>query len=223
MLKTGGVDVHIGNLDNPERHQAQAPVMAPVDHTARDIINLTKMITTDNKYSGQGDNFDFKLTIFNNHCNQLGITNDATKAKAYSNMLKETALQHYLTNKVNSDARALATGIPESPTFTQLCQLTRNYFENDEYRRSQLQLFNGMSLKQVINDPKNADKSQKECLLLLVANLRDLQNSLDSQWHIDSILLQRLITACQDIPACSLAFQASNYTTWFDQRPAKLN
>jgi hypothetical protein len=39
-----------------------------VDTTARDIINLTKMITAENKYSGQNDHFDTKLTIFNEYC-----------------------------------------------------------------------------------------------------------------------------------------------------------
>ena len=63
-----------------------------VDYMARDIINLTKMIISNSKYSGQGNNFNFKLIIFNNYYNQLSITNDATKAKAYSNILKETTL-----------------------------------------------------------------------------------------------------------------------------------
>ena len=88
---------------------------------ARDIINLIKIIISNSKYSSQDNNFDFKLTIFNNHYNQLSITNNTTKAKAYLNILKETTFQYYLTNKANSDARALATSIPESPTFIQLC------------------------------------------------------------------------------------------------------
>ena len=63
-----------------------------VNYIARDIINLIKIIISNSKYSGQGNNFDFKLTIFNNYYNQLSITNNTTKAKVYLNILKETTL-----------------------------------------------------------------------------------------------------------------------------------
>ena len=121
------------------------PPQPPVDTAARDIINLSKMITTENKYSGQNDHFDTKLTIFNEYCSQLNISDDVVKAKAYSFILKDIALQHYLNNKTAAETRAVGTGIPYQVTFAQLCQATRDYFENDEYRRSQLQSFNSIS------------------------------------------------------------------------------
>ena len=161
------------------------------------------MISADDKYSGQNDHFDTKLTIFNEYCSQLNITDEDIKAKAYSHLLKDVALQHYLNNKTAKEQRASATGEPYYMTFKALYKATRDYFENDEYRRSQLQSFNSISLKQVIKE--NTDKPVKECLLLLVAKLRSLQNGLEPVWREDKILYQRLVTACQGVPACDFA------------------
>ena len=39
----------------------------------KELANLAKMYTEDNKYSGENDNFDFKLVIFHNLCNRANI------------------------------------------------------------------------------------------------------------------------------------------------------
>ena len=39
----------------------------------RDLATLVKIYTEESKYSGEDDNFDCKLTIFNNLCNRVGI------------------------------------------------------------------------------------------------------------------------------------------------------
>ena len=175
MLKTGGVEVRVGNLNDVERqpaqHQNLPPPLSPADRAARDIVSLTKLITVDNKYSGQNDNFDIKLNIFENYCKQLNITDDTTKAKAYSNMLKDDALNHFFANQVSYGGSI--------PTFAQLCGATRAYFENDDHRRSQLQLFNSLTLKEVISRPENTAKQKKECLNILVGDLRKAQNGAD--------------------------------------------
>ena len=54
----------------------------------------------DNKYSGEDDNFDFKLIIFHNLCNRADIPQKA-KVKAYPTMLRNLALDHYYTNLKN--------------------------------------------------------------------------------------------------------------------------
>ena len=120
MLKTGGVEVRVGNFNNVKQqlaqHQNPPPPFLPADRTARNIISLTKLITVDNKYSGQNDNFDIKLNIFENYCKQLNITDDATKAKVYSNILKDDALNHFFANQASYKESTL--------TFTQLCGAT---------------------------------------------------------------------------------------------------
>jgi hypothetical protein len=45
----------------------------------------------------------------------------------------------------------------------------------------------------------------KECLQLLIQNLRHLQHGLDSALRTEQFILNKLITACQDVPACQYA------------------
>jgi hypothetical protein len=81
-------------------------------------------------------------------------------------MLKEQALDHHFTN-------LQATG-NATVSFTELCNGTRNYFETVEYRRSQLYKWNSTTLRTVATDTKNAGKSMKECLQLLITELRHI-------------------------------------------------
>jgi hypothetical protein len=45
----------------------------------------------------------------------------------------------------------------------------------------------------------------KECLQLLIQDLRHLQHELDSALRTEQFILNKLITACQDVPACQYA------------------
>jgi hypothetical protein len=47
-------------------------VIAAVNYS-RDLVTLVKIYTEESKYSGEDNNFDRKLTIFNNLCNRVGI------------------------------------------------------------------------------------------------------------------------------------------------------
>jgi len=66
----------------------------------KELTNLAKMYTEDNKYSGEDDNFDFKLTIFYDLCSRADVPQEA-KVKAYPIMLRGLALDHYYTNLKN--------------------------------------------------------------------------------------------------------------------------
>jgi precorrin isomerase len=51
----------------------------------------------------------------------------------------------------------------------------------------------------------------KECLQLLIKNLRHLQHELDSALRTEQFILNKLITACQDVRACQyVCFRLSN-------------
>ncbi len=45
----------------------------------------------------------------------------------------------------------------------------------------------------------------KECLQLLIQDLRHLQHGLDSALRTEQFILNKLITACQDVSACQYA------------------
>ncbi len=170
LIKSGGVIKF--SLPNTLT-RALLPLLRSTSPTAtakdsvRDITNLAKLYSGNNqKYGGHNDNFDFYLTIFNTRCSQVGIQDDATKAKAYPIMLKEQVLDHYFTN--------LQATRNATVSFTELCNGTRNYFKTVEYRRSQLHKQNSTTLCTVATNTKNASKSIKEYLQLLITKLRHI-------------------------------------------------
>jgi hypothetical protein len=86
------------------------------------LVNLAKIYAEDNKYSGENDNFDLKLVIFHDLCGRTSVP-DKAKVKAY---LRGLALDHYYTNLKNA-VQAY------TPSFDQICEATRSYFEGPEY------------------------------------------------------------------------------------------
>ncbi len=116
------------------------------------------------KYSGENDNFNFKLTMFHDLYNRADIPNNV-KMKAFPTMLRSLALNHYYANIINKHL-----------DFDGICNAITNYFEGPEYKRSVLSKWNSTSLRSVINN--NAGKSTEECLQILISDLRHLQHGL---------------------------------------------
>ena len=52
----------------------------------------------------------------------------------------------------------------------------------------------------------NEGKSIEESLQLLIKKLRHLQHGLDFELRIDKFIYNKLINACQDVPACQYAY-----------------
>jgi hypothetical protein len=145
-------------------------------------------------YTEENDNFQFKLTIFTNICQQADIPHEAA-LKAFPIMLKGLALDYYYSN-FRSWWNA---------TFEQVCSLMESYFEGAEYKRGVQMKFNAMTLKSVMAKPENQDKAMEDCLQVLIRDLRHLQHGLDAEFRSDKFLLNKLILACQDVPACHYA------------------
>ena len=82
------------------------------------------MYIKNNKYSGEDDNFDFKLTIFYDFYSKADIPQKA-KVKAYPTMLRGLILNYYYTNLKN---------ITLTLSFNQIYNTTHNYFEGPEYK-----------------------------------------------------------------------------------------
>jgi hypothetical protein len=160
----------------------------------KELANLAKLYTEESKYSGEDDNFDYKLTIFHDLCDRADVLSRA-KTKAFPTMLRGLALGHYY---LNINIRSTSP-----PSFDDLCNLTRQYFEGAEYKRGVLARWNPITLRQVMD--KNPDKSAGESLQILIKDLRHLQHGLDSEFHTDKFLHNKLIDTCQGIPACQYA------------------
>ncbi|SLM40544.1 hypothetical protein LPUS_11364 [Lasallia pustulata] len=135
----------------------------------RELSNLAKMYMEESKYSGENNNFDFKLTVFHNICSRADVSEEA-KARAFPTMLYGLALNYYYSNIVNST---------QITTLNNICHLIQAYFEGAEYKRGILARWNGITLKMVMD--KNEGKSMEECLQLFIKDLRHLQHGLDME------------------------------------------
>ena len=129
------------------------PSHTPTQHSTterdfgKELTNLAKIYTDESKYTGQDDNFDFKLVIFHDLCGRASVPEEA-KVKAYPTMLSNLALDHYYTNLRN---------IAQTLSFDQLCNATRNYFEGPEYKQSILSKWNSIILRSIMDS--NTGKS----------------------------------------------------------------
>jgi hypothetical protein len=164
------------------------------DH-GRAIANLAKLYTEEDKYDGWNDNFDYKLIIFHNNCDTVGIPK-SLRNKAYHRMLRGLARQHYFTNMKNDS---------QIPTLEQLCDATRNFFEGEEYHRRMLERWNTLTLRKLMSRTDNSGKTTIDCLELLILELRQIQNGLDPNLRTEKLLHRKVIDACQDIPSCKQA------------------
>jgi hypothetical protein len=182
-----------GTDQNPPVTQVTNPQTTQAKTYGKELANLAKLYTDESKYSGDNDNFDFKLTIFTDLCQKADIPKQEF-SQAYSTMLRGLALDHYYTN-----LKSNPLGVP----FDKLCEATRNYFEGPEYKRDILTQWNAIKLRTVID--KNTGRSTTECLQILIKDLRHLQHGLDTTLRTDEFLHNKLITACQELEPCKYA------------------
>ena len=115
----------------------------------RDLATLAKMYMEESKYSREDDNFDRKLTIFNDFCDRVGIPQEA-KIKGFLMMLYGITLDFYYGNK--------ATYTIFNSIYNAIC----NYFKGPEYKHGILIKWNAITLKTVMI--KSEGKSTKDCL-----------------------------------------------------------
>ena len=123
-------------------------VTATVNY-GRDLATLAKMYTEESKYSGKDNNFNYKLTIFNDLCNRVGIP-QKVKIKGFLIMLRGIALNFYYKNKATYT------------TFNSIYNAICSHFEGLEYKYGVLIKWNAITLKTVIM--KNESKSIGDCL-----------------------------------------------------------
>ena len=100
-----------------------APAVITQGH-GRELSNLAKMYTEESKYSGENNNFDFKLTVFHNICSRANVPEEA-KAKAFPIMLHGLTLDYYYLNIANST---------QIMTLDDICHSIQVYFEGAEYK-----------------------------------------------------------------------------------------
>ncbi len=157
------------------------------------LINLAKLYTDEQKYSGDNDTFDYKFNIFLDLCERTDVPPDI-HIKAFPTMLKGAALNYYYTSCKSN---------PKITILDDLCENIRSYFEGLAHERNMLLKWNAISLRNIIT--KNPGKSIEESLQILIQELRNTQHGLGKDLRQESFFFNKVLTACQDHPACSLA------------------
>ena len=157
------------------------------------LINLSKLYTDKQKYSGDSDNFEFKYSILLDLCKRAEVPKDAYP-KAFPTMLKGTTLNYYYMDCKSN---------PYITSLSDLCNNIKQHFKRTEHERNVLVKQNDLTLRKEID--KNPGKSIEDCLQLLIQKLRVLQLGLEKDLHHEKFFLNKLLTACQDHPTCSIA------------------
>ena len=92
----------------------------------QELSIIIKIYTEKNKYRGNRDSFNFKLTIFYNIYGRANILYKV-KAKAFPTILKGLVLDFfYLNNTINK------------LSFQDICSAVQTYFKGPEYKKGVL-------------------------------------------------------------------------------------
>jgi hypothetical protein len=172
----------------PTSHTTAPTQNAPI--YGKEIGIVAKMYTEEQKYSGIDKSFNYKLKIFYDICKRAGLPNTAY-INAFPTMLKGLAQDHFYNHDLSRR--------PFDQVYTHL----RNFFEGPGYYRKNLDEWNTTTLASIVQE--NAGKTLYQCLQLLITKLRNLQHSLTHGLRTIDFFHNKLVTACQGIPACRIA------------------
>ena len=170
-------------------------VLAPSTSSglSREAANLAKLYTEEQKYSGENDNFEYKLNIFNNACKRAGLPAEG-KADNFPQMLKGLALDFFFSTLNNCNLN-----------FDQMCRAMIAHFEGEEYQRATQAKWDSTTLSTIVQKHEGQGKSTEDCLQLLLQELTHLRHGLEPACRSDSYFRNKLISACRGVPACELA------------------
>lgn len=161
---------------------------------SREISNLAKMYTDEDRYSGQpDDSFDYKFGVFTHNCEKAAIPQEA-RGLAFDTMLTGLAKDYYFK---------VCRQQPNSKDLGQLCQAIRRRFETSERGRLNLLRWESLTLNEIVT--QNEGKSTAQCLDILIKEMTTLQRNLTTVYHSDKLLCDKLINACRSHEACKYA------------------
>ncbi|RAL63276.1 hypothetical protein DID88_004352 [Monilinia fructigena] len=155
------------------------------------LLNLQKFYSPDEKYEGDDDNFDYKLSIFYEIARRAELPTEQFY-QAFPMMLKGSALSFYHSSRDD---------LPD--TFKSLCEYMKQEFEGVQYERNMLAQWNAITLTTVRKS--NKDKTLGEFFNIMAKELRSLQMRLQKEMRDPIHMHNKLMLACQGVPACDFA------------------
>jgi len=133
---------------------------------------------------------DYKFIIFFDICNRADVLPIAY-LKAFPTILKGMALDHFYNHQLFNRP------------FEEVCTHLKNFFEEANFQRKYFEDWNSITLSTVIAE--NSNKTTAECLQILITNLKKIQQCLNPKLRNSDFYYNKLVTACQGVPACRYA------------------
>jgi len=156
----------------------------------KEAATVAKLYNDDQKYTGVDDSFDFKLSIFVDICKRASLPPKGY-ITAFPSMLKGLAEGHYYTCSLCNC------------TFETACGNIRLFFEGPEFNRKNLVQWNTITLQTYIDN--NPGKPILQCFRMMLDRLLILQHGIDREFRTPRILANKIVTACQGVPATRIA------------------
>ena len=153
---------------------------------SKELTQLDKIYKSEDKFSGTGDNFAFKLTIYYNKCRLVGLPPEAYIQGA-SIMLSGQAQNHYYANR------------GDAASFEEFCRKMQLFFEGPEWQRLNLAKWQTVSLNDTI--AANPTLNTAECLRKMYTEIDTIQRGIDPAYHGPVHLRENIIRACRGHPA----------------------
>ena len=175
--------------ENQYRPNDYQPAPSPVPTNrqySKELTQLDKLYKNEDKFGGTGDNFTFKLSIFYDKCQLVGLPPDAYLEGA-SVMLTGQAQTHFYANRESI------------VSFDDFCRKIRLFFEGPEWERLNLIKWQTVSLADTI--AANPTLSTTECLRKMCTEIDKIQRSVNSAYRGPIHLRDNIIRACRGHPA----------------------
>ncbi|POS84537.1 hypothetical protein EPUL_004867 [Erysiphe pulchra] len=160
----------------------------------KELADMTKFYTEEEKYSGSQERFDFKLTIFKDICEKVNLPEDK-RIKGLPIMLKGDAKKFYY--------QSLFPHINNLTNFDEIVNKIKSKFEGAEYQRTILENWLGITLDSFTL--KSPEKPLSKNFEALLAMLCDLQLGLAPRYRYEEFLYTKLFHPCKKNQACELA------------------
>jgi hypothetical protein len=161
----------------------------PADYS-KPLAALAKLYSDNLRYGGDpDDSFERKFNIFADQCHKACVPGEALP-HSFSTMLKGKALDYYYGN-----CRDRVMPLAE------LYHMIESHFEGPEHKRGKLREWNQTTLRTYID--KMPGQPMSTVYRSMVEELQKTQLSLDTRYRSNEALWDKLLAACEGIPACT--------------------
>ena len=186
------------NQYRPSNYQPAPSPVRTIWQYSKELTQLDKLYKNDDKFGGTGDNFTFRLSVFYDKCQLVGLPLNAYLESA-SVMLTGQAKTHLYANR------------DSIITLDDFCRMIRLFFEGQDWEPLNLIKCQTVSLADTI--AVNRTPSTIESVCKMCTKIDKIQCSVNPAHYIPLHLRENIIRACQRQPALAAGLTNSSLKT----------